>query len=437
MLTTEPVALNVAPQDEQEFIDLKSYKGVGVTLSNQSEGIWHNRKANRMNDLINTIVVCLASWFWLWLLLGVAGFLLMLPIARERRRRSLDGKYRARSESYAAFRKLAESDPAKWPAFLHFLAVSFDSEGKAWTMRDSEQALQVIGVSQEDTESVLALHREADEEDYSVQHPEAQLGALNAVGKRILGLLGKSALLLLLGMSSLPQTAKASDWSAAEQLFEQALAAQAGSDAAAALYAESALKFQATAESGERPGMAWYNAGNAWFQTGALGRSIAAYRQARHFRPFDSMLAENLGAARALALNDVPEQSAWWQQWPTVWLKAALLVLTVIFGICVLMTLRYHKRIGYIACLAMLLLCCLSAGLWLVSAQLSGRQGVVIVDSVLARKGPSYAYAAAFYEPLHDGVELTVQETRKEWVLVSLVDGRECWVPLSQVQLIY
>lgn len=437
MLTTEPVALNVAPQEGQEFIDLKSYKGVGVTLSNQSEGIWHNRKANRMNDLINTIVVCLASWFWLWLLLGLAGFLLMLPIARERRRRSLDGKYRARAESYAAFRKLAESDPAKWPAFLQFLAVSFDSEGKAWTVRDSEQALQVIGVSQEDTESVLALHREADEEDYSVKHPEAQLGALNAVGKRILGLLGKSALLLLLGMSSLPQTAKASDWSAAEQLFEQALAAQAGSDAAAALYAESALKFQATAESGERPGMAWYNAGNAWFQTGALGRSIAAYRQARHFRPFDSMLAENLGAARALALNDVPEQSAWWQQWPTVWLKAALLVLTVIFGICVLMTLRYHKRIGYIACLAMLLLCCLSAGLWLVSAQLSGRQGVVIVDSVLARKGPSYAYAAAFYEPLHDGVELTVQETRKEWVLVSLVDGRECWVPLSQVQLIY
>jgi len=437
MLTTEPVALNVAPQEGQEFIDLKSYKGVGVTLSNQSEGIWHNRKANRMNDLINTIVVCLASWFWLWLLLGLAGFLLMLPIARERRRRSLDGKYRARAESYAAFRKLAESDPAKWPAFLQFLAVSFDSEGKAWTVRDSEQALQVIGVSQEDTESVLALHREADEEDYSVKHPEAQLGSLNAVGKRILGLLGKSALLLLLGMSSLPQTAKASDWSAAEQLFEQALAAQAGSDAAAALYAESALKFQATAESGERPGMAWYNAGNAWFQTGALGRSIAAYRQARHFRPFDSMLAENLGAARALALNDVPEQSAWWQQWPTVWLKAALLVLTVIFGICVLMTLRYRKRIGYIACLAMLLLCCLSAGLWLVSAQLSGRQGVVIVDSVLARKGPSYAYAAAFYEPLHDGVEVTVQETRKEWVLVSLVDGRECWVPLSQVQLIY
>jgi tetratricopeptide (TPR) repeat protein len=355
-----------------------------------------------MNDLINTIVVCLASWFWLWLLLGLACFLLMLPIVRERRRRSLDTKYRARAEAYAAFRKLAEDDPGKWRAFLHFLAVSFGADGEAWTVRDSKAALQAIGVSPDDTESVLALHREADAEDYSVQHPEAQLGVLNAVGKRILGLLGKTVLVLLLGMSSLPQTAKASDWSEAEQLFEQALAAQAGSDAAAALYAESALKFQATAESGERPGMAWYNAGNAWFQTGALGRSIAAYRQARLFRPFDSMLAENLGAARALALNDVPEQSAWWQQWPAVWLKAVLLVLILIFGVCVLGTLRYRRQVGYIACLAMLLLCCLTAGLWLVSAQLSGRQGVVIVDSVIARKGPSYVYAAVFNEPLHE-----------------------------------
>lgn len=437
MLVTEPIALSVAPLDDgQDFIDLNSYKGARVTLSNQSAGIWHNRKANKMNDIINTIVVCLASWFWLWLSLGFAVFLLMLPMVREQRRRSIDAKYRARAEAYAAFRKLAEDDPGKWPAFLHFLAVSFGAEGEAWTVRDSQSALQAMGVSQDDTESVLALHREADEEHYSVQHPPAQLGALNAVGKRILSLLGKSTLLLLLGISSLPQTAKASDWSEAEQLFEQALIAQAGSDAAAALYAESALKFQATAEGGERPGMAWYNAGNAWFQTGALGRSIAAYRQARIFRPFDSMLVENLGAARALALNDVPKLSSWWQQWPIVWLKATLLVLIVIFGACLLGTARYRRRVWWVACLTMLLLCCLNAGLWIVSAQFSGRQGVVVVDSVLARKGPSYAYAAAFHEPLHDGVELTVQETRKEWGLVSLVDGRECWVPLNQLQLI-
>ena len=436
MVATEPVALSVEPNEGQAFIDLKSYKGAGVTLSKQSEGIWHNRKANRMNDLINNIVVCLASWFWLWLLLGFSGFLLMLPVVRERHRRSLDAKYRARAESYAAFHKLAESDPAKWPAFLQFLAVSFGAEGQAWTVRDSQEALQTIGVSAQDIESIIELHRASDEQDYSVPHPAAQLSALNAVGKRILGLVGKAALLVLLVMSALPQSAQASDWSEAEELFEQALTAQAGSDAAAALYAESALKFQATAEAGERPSIAWYNAGNAWFQTGALGRSIAAYRQARIYRPFDSMLVENLSAARGLALNDVPEESAWWLQWPTVWLKAVLLVLIVLLGVCVLSTIRYRGRARGIACLVVLLLCCLTSGLWCVSAQLSGQYGVVITESVLARKGPDYAYAAAFHEPLHDGVEFTVKEVREDWGLVELVDGRKCWLPLSQAQLI-
>lgn len=438
MLMTEPVALTVAPQDGQEFIDLKSYKGAAVTLTEQSGGIWHNREANRMNDLINNSIVCLGSWFWLWFLLVLGGFLLLLPVVRERRCRALDVQYRARAESYAAFQKLAESDPAKWPAFLQFLAVSFDSEDKAWTVRDSEQALEAIGVSTDDIALIVELHRASDAHDYSVQHPPAQLSALNAVGKRILSLVSKAGLLLLLlGVSSMPQQIKASDWFEADQLFDQALSTQAGSDHAAALYAESALKFQAAAEAGQRPEAAWYNAGNAWFQTGALGRSIAAYRQARIYRPFDAELVDNLRAARALALSDVPDESAAWLQWPTVWLKAVLLCLILLLGVCVLVTVRYRGRAAGIASLLVLLLCCLTSGLWFMSAQLSGQHGVIITESILARKGPSYAYAAAFHEPLHDGLEFTVQETREGWARIELADGRACWLPLSQVQLIY
>ena len=436
MRSTEPIDLVVEANEGKEFIDLKSYKGAGVILSEQSEGIWHNRKANGMSDLINNTVVCLASWFWLWLLLAVAGFLLMLPVVRERRRRSLDAKYRARAEAYEAFLTVAEDDPQKWPAFVRFLAVSFGAEGKAWTVRDSTEALQAIGVTDEDIETVAALHVATDAQDYSVQHPAAQLSALNSVGKRILGLLGKVTLLLLLVLGNLPQSAQASDWTEAEDLFEQALAAQAGSDVAAALYAESALKFQAVAEAGERPGIAWYNAGNAWFETGALGRSIAAYREAQIFRPFDTNVVENLAAARALSLNDIPEVSTWWWQWPTLWLKALLLVLILLLGVSVLGYVRYRGRVHLSGCAFLLLLCCAVSGLWCLSAQLVGQHGVVIADSVLARKGPSYAYAAAFHEPLHDGVELTLHEAREEWGLVSLVDGRKCWVPLSQIQLI-
>ena len=434
--STEPIDLVVGPNEGREFIDLNSYQGVGVTLSKQSEGIWHNREASKMSDLMNKCVVCLASWFWLWLLLGAVGFLLMLPVVRERRRRSLDAKYRARAEVYEAFRKIAETDPAKWPAFLNFLAVSFGAEGQAWTVRDSTEALKTIGVSEEDIDAVVSLHMATDAEDYSAQHPSAQLSALNAVGKRILGLLGKLALLFLMVMGAMPQSAEASDWTEAEALFEQAISAQAGSDAAAALYADAALKFQAVAEAGERPGIAWYNAGNAWFQTGALGRAIAAYRQAQIYRPFDSMVVDNLAAARALALTDIPEVSTWWWQWPTLWLKALLLFCVGLLAVSVLGYVRYRGRIQLGLCVLVLLLCGTISGLWCVSAQLVGQHGVVIVDSVLARKGPDYAYAAAFHEPLHDGVEFTLEETREGWGRVALSDGRICWLPLSQTQLI-
>jgi hypothetical protein len=436
MVSTEPVGLTVKPNAGQDYIDLKSYENAKVTLNNQSEGIWHNRKANRMNDLINTIVVCLASWFWLWLLLVFAGFLLMLPWVRERRRRALNVRYRARAEAYAAFRKIPESDSAKWPAFIHFLAVSFDAKGRAWTVGDSEVALQGLGLSLEDVESIITLHRALDAQDYSEHHSVVQLSSLNGVGKRIFGLLGKAALLLLLGVSGLPQSAQAADWTAAEALFQQALTAQAGSDASAALYSESALKFQAAAEAGERPGVAWYNAGNAWFQTGALGRSIAAYRQARIYRPVDFMLEANLREARALVLTDVPADSPWWLLWPTVWLKAVLLVLIAILCVFALITVRYRGRAGGIACSVVLFLCCLTAWFWFVAAEVSGQYGVVISDSVVARKGPDYAYAPAFHEPLYDGVEFRVQATREGWVCASLADGRVCWIPFSQTQLI-
>ena len=61
---------------------------------------------------------------------------------------------------------------------------------------------------------------------------------------------------------------------------------------------------------------------------------------------------------------------------------------------------------------------------------------MVILEEVTARKGPAYAYAQAFYEPLHDGLEFTLLDTRGDWGLIALPDGRQCWIVLTQAQLI-
>jgi tetratricopeptide (TPR) repeat protein len=437
MRSTEPVALEVAPNEAgQDFMQLSAYAGTQVSLVQQPEGVWHNLEANVMNDLFNQFVMLLASWFWFGLFLGPLAFVVCLPYVRERRRRARDAQYRARVEAFAAFQRVPENHADKWPALLHFLAVSFGAAQRAWTVRDSRQALQSIGAAPEDIEALVALHAAADAHDFDPQRPPAARRDLNGIARRVLQLLGNSAVVLLLISLSLPSVVRGADWPQAEALFEQAGTAAAGSEAAAALYADAALKFQAVAASGERPGRAWYNAGNAWFKTGALGRSIAAYRQALVYRPWDPLLRDNLQAARALILNDVPPGNRLWLAWPARWLQASLVLLSLGFWALLLCWCRYRRRGVLYATLLLGLLAIGNLGLLLHAVHESGRAGVVIVDQVTARKGPAYAYAQAFNEPLYDGLEFTLLETRGDWGLIALPDQRQCWIVLSQAQLI-
>jgi hypothetical protein len=437
MLSTEPVALEVAPSEAgQNFMQLSAYAGTQVSLVEQPEGVWHNLEANVMNDLFNQFVVLLASWFWFGVLLGPLAFVVCLPYVRERRRRARDAQYRARVEAFAAFQRLPENHADKWSALLHFLAVCFGSDQRAWTGRDSRAALQSIGAAPDDIEAIVALHTAADAHEFDPQHPEGARRDLNGIAQRVLHLIGKSALLVSLISLTLSSDVRASDWSQAEALFEQATTAAAGSEAAAALYADAALKFQAVAASGDRPGRAWYNAGNAWFKTGALGRSIAAYRQALVYRPWDPLLRDNLRAARALILNDVPPERRLWLAWPASWLQATLVICSLGFWGLLLCWCRYKKRALLGATLVLCLLAICNLGLLLRAARESGCAGVVILEEVTARKGPAYAYAQAFYETLHDGLEFTLLDTRGDWGLIALPDGRQCWIVLTQAQLI-
>ena len=437
MISTEPIPLHVKSSKGREFIPLKSYEGAAVKLTSSQEGIWHNLEATQMNDIMNTIHGFLNQAFWPLLALGPLGFFILLRVARERRRRALDPRYRMRAEAYAAFRKIPAGAPGKWDGFLRFMAVSFSAGDKAWTVGDSTQALESLGVSPEEVEQIRAMHAAADAHEFSAEHPGATFSNLDQLAKRVVKRISTIVLPILCAGLLLAPFAKADDWSQAGQLFKQAQSTPAGSEAANALYQDSALRFQAAAESKNRPGEAWYNAGNAWFQAGALGRSIAAYQEARQYRPFDSKITDNLTAARALTLNDVPASQAWWQKIPGYWLKPLLLIVNFLFWSLFLLSIRYQKRTLTLSTITCGLCLLVLAGLLLANTLFKHPAGVVIVDAVLAKKGPGYAYANAFNEPLHDGLELTIIANRGDWALIELPDSRQCWIPRSQLQGIH
>ncbi len=432
--STQAIPLKTLPSNGQNFIPLKSYKGAAVTLTNQPEGIWHNLKANRMNDLLNILFDLFSSNFWLFILLGPIAFIALLPVVRERHRRAKDRRYRERAQAYEHFKRTDTNSPEKWPAFLAFMAAHFGHSSKAWTTSDSVEALNRIQAPDDEIEQVIAMHRAVDAREFGESQSSPEFTSLNSIAKRVLKSTSHSLLMLLLACQLFTSEASATEeWSQAEQLFTQAQNELAGSEAANALYIQAALKFQAEAKAGKHTGESWGNAGNAWFQAGSLGNAIAAYRIAQSYRPFGTKLAENLAAARAMTLNDIPIKQKWWQQLPIRWLKSAAVLISLLFWTCLLITLRYQNRKLYILT-TITAICLLIVSIYLIQKTKSKViAGVVIVDALYSKKGPDYAYSNAFNEPLHDGSEFIVLETRNDWSFVELNDGRRCWLKKNQI----
>lgn len=436
-LQTKPIKLNLQPSQGRDFIPISTFDGAAVNLSSQETGIWNNLEKNPMNDTAHLIAQVLIHLFWPLICLGPVLFLVLLPTVRERRRRALHPEYARRVAAYKSFKKVAADSPQKWPAFLQFMATTFGSQAQAWTRSDSKQALQQVGVDAATTQAVLDMHDAADAATFSPHAKSPKFQNLNQLAQKIIKHTSKIMLLLIgLCLLSLTPKSQASEWDQAEQSFQEALSAPIGSESATAAYKIAALKFQNLAATHQHAGEAWLNAGNAWFQAGELGRAIAAYRSAQKQRPFDTQLAQSLAAARAATLNSVIDERTWLQKIPNSWLKISLLGINTVFWISLLFMLRYQQRRTRIITLT------LGASLVILASYLTIRQntaqaeGSIIVDAVFAKKGPSYAYANAFNEALHDGLECTIVETRDAWHHIQLNDTRHCWVPQSTIQII-
>lgn len=433
---TLPIPLDVSPSPDSNFVSIDTFPEASVALTDNDEGIWHNIEPNKMNSLLNLLHTVTQTAFWPLLILGPALFAMFYPLAIESRRQALDPQYRKRKDAYKRFVKAPRNSKQRWEAFIHFLAVRFQMDGKAWTQSDSNTSLKELGAEPADIETIHTLHQKLDQSTFSSSENNTSFDAFEPAAQRIAALALKSSIALLLIFGLNTQSLEASHWDDASALFEKAQTTEAGSESQTSLYQEAALKFEASALENINPGEAWYNAGNAWMQSSELGRAIAAYRQASLFNPFDPKLEDNLAAARALALNKVESQENALQKIPVSWIKMEVLIMNLIYWAVLLGAVRYRNKIFITATTIAGILLFLSSAFLIRTTWRKAPEGTVITESIFAKKGPSYAYANAFNEPLHDGLEFTLKETRESWARIELADTRECWVPVSQIQLI-
>lgn len=236
--------------------------------------------------------------------------------------------------------------------------------------------------------------------------------------------------------------------SEAQAAYDRGVAAlsQRGAESSAH-FLDSASRYQLLVDAGVRSAPLHYNLANAYLQAGDLGRAILHYRNAARIAPSDARVRENLAHARSLTIDQIPQAPAraildrlfaWRHITPfatRLWLAAASYLAW--WALLLAARARHRPSITRTAwvCAAVSVVLGSTCGydLWRERAH---REGVILVDEVVLRKGNGDSFAPAYRERLHPGVEFVLLEERPGWLSIRLPDGSEGWIKADQAATI-
>jgi tetratricopeptide (TPR) repeat protein len=234
------------------------------------------------------------------------------------------------------------------------------------------------------------------------------------------------------------------------QLFQQASNTE-DEKSARLLYQKALYRFERVIEEGQgHNGKLFYNIGNTYYRLGDTGRAILFYRRAQLLIPADPNLKHNLRYVRSLRVDLIPSRQdspvfrtlfIWHYSFPPL-LKASLFI-AAFWGTCILTAhvlllpnLRKRWKRIFLAVLGGIALM-MSVSLVADEIRLRTlRDGVIIAEEVVARKGDGIAYQRSFVDPLHHGTEFKLLEERAGWYYIELSDGRTGWIPASAAEMV-
>jgi hypothetical protein len=218
-------------------------------------------------------------------------------------------------------------------------------------------------------------------------------------------------------------------------------------------FRDAAREWEWARQAGAENGALEFNLGNAYLESGDLGRAIAAYLRAERFMPGNADLAHNLAEARGMVSSSfdrggttmlVDSVARWWHLVPRGTRTALAWSCWLAFwGIVAARALAGARPTHGVAGAAwrtafwaMLGGWVLFGGTLLADAALAATRprAVLLEAGTTLRKGNGDGFEPAFVETLGPGVECTVLEERPGWLRLELPDGRSGWVRSNQAE---
>jgi tetratricopeptide (TPR) repeat protein len=225
--------------------------------------------------------------------------------------------------------------------------------------------------------------------------------------------------------------------SQSEQMSRANAAYEAGN------YAQAVMLYDSAAQQGTGATL-YFNRGNARFKLGEIGRAIADYNRAYVLAPQDKDIRHNLAFARQYR----PDKSLLLENPLSRLVADALRLLDIgtarilagLFFLCAavafaLLFIQGRRRFAWlgIGLGVLFLYCFLSQLSW--GSVVDRSRAVVVVPELTLRSGPGPEYKEIVV--VHDGLEVSIRETRPGYVLVQMPGGEGGWVETSAVERVF
>ena len=221
----------------------------------------------------------------------------------------------------------------------------------------------------------------------------------------------------------------ATDFSAANRLYAEGK------------FSDAAKSYETILQAGAQSPVLLFNAGNAEFKSGHLGKAIIAYRRAELLAPRDTDTRANLAFVRNQVQGATTRESFWWNWFGSLTLNEGAVLTAVLFWLT--FALFAVRQIHPLLVPKLKSATRILVALTIFSATVLGLQAanyfssataVVITDNVTARSGPFDDAQSVF--TARDGAELSVLDRRDGWVQVANGAGKIGWLSAKQVEVV-
>ncbi len=215
-------------------------------------------------------------------------------------------------------------------------------------------------------------------------------------------------------------------------------------------FSDASAAWTSIEESGQKSAKLYYNLGNAWFKQGNYPKAILNYERALRLDPSYSDARYNLEFTSNFVqdkIEPVPEfilksvaRKVCYVMGSNAWavIFLVLLAAALVMGLLFLLGSSVGKRRAGFYCGIVLLLLfagALSFSIWQKSDSVKTDTAIVMSPVSSVKSSPSSGSSKDLFV-IHEGTKVTILDEVGSWRNISLADGRQGWIPASDIEII-